>query len=79
MTPEQRLAIAEELVVISANARASFLLDDLEVYDSGGAWVAIRKMSNPDGIVRGASKDIIEAIYIARQKLAAEKEKSPRE
>lgn len=74
MTSEERLAIAEEIFAIYAAKHASYSLKDLEVYDTSGVWYAIRQMSPYDGIVYGASRDIIETIHQARQKIAAERE-----
>lgn len=77
MTDKERLAIAEEIIGELVKRKAAFRLADVNAYlTEGGTWLAFENMDNPSGLVRGAAGNPIDAVFLARQKLAAEREAS---
>lgn len=75
MDDKERLAIAEEIIRVLTQRKASFRLNDVNAYfTEGGNWLAFENMDNPSGLVRGAANNPIDAVFLARQKLAAERE-----
>jgi hypothetical protein len=83
MTDAERLKVAEEILrEFSKRKMLSFRLTDVNAYlTEGGSWLAFENMDNPSGLVRGVADNPIDAIILARQKLAAEREAAmtPRE
>ena len=77
MTDKERLAIAEEIIGELVKRKSAFRLADVNAYlTEGGSWLAFENMDNPSGLVRGAADNPIDAVFLARQKLAAEREAS---
>jgi hypothetical protein len=76
MTDAERLKVAEEILrEFSKRKMLSFRLTDVNAYlTEGGSWLAFENMDNPSGLVRGVADNPIDAIILARQKLAAERE-----
>jgi len=74
-TDAEKLAIAEEIIHEYVQRKPSFKLADVNAYlTAGGKWFAFSNTKVPDGKTDGEADNPIEAIYAARQKLAAEKE-----
>jgi len=74
-TDAEKLAIAEEIIHEYVQRKSSFTLADVNAYlTAGGKWFAFSNTKVPDGKTDGEADNPIEAIYAARQKLAAEKE-----
>lgn len=74
-TDAEKLAIAEEILHEYVMRKPSFKLVDVNAYlTEAGKWFAFSNTKVPDGKTDGEADNPIEAVYLARQKLAAEKE-----
>ena len=69
MTDAERLKVAEE---IAAAVNQSFFLPDMYVHFASGCWYAQARKGASPWLKFG--ENLIEVVYLARQKLAAERE-----